>query len=96
MPFELWGHDGAVIFPQGPYDPSPVPEEMVAPGQRLLAAGHDGDLVFADLSYRHKDLDWCQRHTVCRNGWVITAQATEARAEEVFAIATRLARRMSV
>jgi hypothetical protein len=68
---------------------------MVAPGQRLLATGNDGDLGFADLSYRHEDSTWCQRHTVCLSGWVITAQATEAQAEEIFAIATRLARRVS-
>jgi hypothetical protein len=95
VPFELWGTDGALISPQGPYDPAPTPEQMVAPGQHLVATGHDEDLVFAEVGYRHEDLAWRQRHTVCPAGWVITAQAIEAQAQPLFAVAARLARQMN-
>jgi hypothetical protein len=96
VPFELWGDGGAGIFPQGPFDPPPVPEQMIAAGQRVLTTGHEERWSFVDLGYVHDGRMWIQRHTVCQNGWVITAQAPEAQAEQTLRAAALLAGRISV
>jgi hypothetical protein len=50
VPFELWGADGAAVFPQGPYSPPPAAEHMIGPGQTVVATDADGPLRWVDMA----------------------------------------------
>lgn len=95
VPFELWGADGAAVFPQGPYSPPPAAEHMIGPGQTVVATDADGPLRWVDMAYVHDGSEWRQRHIVANSGWVVTSQARAASADGVFAAAARLARHLA-
>ena len=79
---------------QGPFEPSPALDHLAAPGQSLIATGSRDGLTFAELGYDVEQRAWRQRHTITPEGFVVSAQAPESGAAEVFACAEALARRL--
>ncbi len=93
VPFELWGDEGAGVFLQGPFDPPPALDEVVAPGQEVAGRGESGAGRWIDVSYSTDDGSrWTQRLHVLANGFVVTAQAAEGHEAPALGVAEQLVR----
>lgn len=91
VPFELWGPDGASMFLQGPFDPPPTETQLVASGQAVADRGDAGGAYWLELAYEAPDGGaWRQRHHILPFGLVLSAQAPEAAAPLVMAVAAGL------
>jgi hypothetical protein len=86
--FDLHGPDGALLYVQGPFadDRLPMPDQLVAPGQAVVAKRRVQDVEAVELAYAHENVEWRQGYWFVPLGQgrslVVTAQAPAAHAEE--------------
>jgi len=75
--FDLVGPSNALMFVQTPARLGTL-SDVRTPDQQVVSTGADADSEWVDLSYRHNERPWLQRHHLRRLGrvnLVVTAQA---------------------